>query len=268
MIIPDNHISVSSGNAIREICDPLFSKTDINFFIYCRFYDDGTLFSFPSNTEWHQHFMKKEYFSNKLRLKEGHHLWAAQKAYSLAAIDARENFNIDNKFEIVERGLDYYDIYGFASRKGANSVIDYYINNIDYLKKFWLYFKNKAEKLIYEAKKNENRIIIKHQMIQSDTSYAIENESDFMSNRIKHYYINIKNKSDLYLTRREMQVVLYTLQQRSASNISKILNISSKTVESYLASAKDKIDCTSRADLFDKMLESGLIQLIGSKEKR
>jgi hypothetical protein len=131
MIIPDDHISVFTGGAVREICHPLFSTTDINFFVYCRFYDDGTLFSFPSNTEWHQHFMKKEYFSNKLRLKEGHHLWAAQKIYSLATIDARENFNIDNKFEIVERGLDYYDIYGFASPKGMHSVLDYYLNNID-----------------------------------------------------------------------------------------------------------------------------------------
>ena len=114
--MPDDHISIVSGDAIRAICKPLFDSTDITYFIYCRFYDDGTLCSFPSNTEWHKHFMEKEYFSNKLRMKEGLHLWVSQEEYSEANLVAREQFDIDNKFEIVERGRDYYDVYGFASR--------------------------------------------------------------------------------------------------------------------------------------------------------
>src|SRR3989338_2977338 len=131
MIIPDSHLSISKGADIRAICKPLFEKSDINFFIYCRFYDDGTLLSFPSNTARHKHFMEKEYFSNKLRMKEGFHLWAAQQQYSQANIDAREYFDIDHKFEIVERGKNYYDVYGFAASKNQNRIIDYYINNID-----------------------------------------------------------------------------------------------------------------------------------------
>jgi len=268
MIIKDDHISVSSGDDIRTICKPLFDKSDINFFIYCRFYDDGTLCSFPSNTEWHKHFMKKEYFSNKLRMKEGLHLWAAQKQFSQASIEAREHFNIDNKFEIVERGRDYYDAYGFASPKGKNEIIDYYTNNIDYLKKFALYFKNKAEKLIEESKKFENRLIIRHQMASCSNEESLKYADDFMRNRIKHYYVNTKDTSDLYLTSREMQILLHTLQQRSAAEIAEKLNLSSKTVENYLASAKEKLGCSTRAELFDKSLESGLFQLINSRERK
>ncbi len=268
MIISDKHMSIASGDDIRAICKPLFEKTDINFFIYCRFYDDGTLVSFPSNTKWHKHFMEKEYFSNKLRMKEGLHLWAAQKQYSLANVEARENFDIDNKFEIVERGLNYYDVFGFASSKGQNGIIDYYINNIDYLKKFGLYFKNQAEKLIKKANKIENRLIIRHQIINCDGSEEIKYLDDFMLNRIKRYYVNTKNTADLYLTNREAQILLYTLQQRSALEIGELLNISSKTVEAYLSISKEKLGCSSRAELFNCSLESGLLQLIKSKGRK
>lgn len=266
--MPDDHISIVSGDAIRAICKPLFDSTDINYFIYCRFYDDGTLCSFPSNTEWHKHFMEKEYFSNKLRMKEGLHLWTSQEEYSEANIVAREQFDIDNKFEIVERGRDYYDVYGFASSKGKNRIVDYYINNIDYLKKFSLYFKNEARKLIEESKKMENRLIISHEVPDVVLEESSKYSDDFMHNRIKHYYLNTKDSVDLYLTNREAEILLYTLQQRSASEISEILHLSPKTVESYLASAKEKLSCVNRSELFDKSLESGLIQLISSKERR
>jgi DNA-binding CsgD family transcriptional regulator len=268
MFISDNHISVKSGDDIRTICKPLFDRSDISFFIYCRFYDDGTLVSFPSNTAWHKHFMEKEYFSNKLRMKEGLHLWASHEQYSKATIEARKHFNIDNKFEIVERGANYYDVYGFASSKGKNRIIDYYINNIDYLKKFGLYFKNKAEKLIDTARTVDNRLLIHHQIVDCEEEIMLEYVDDFMRNRIKHYYVNTRYSSDLYLTSRETQILLYTLQQRSAVDIGRIVGISPKTVESYLAKAKEKLGCETRPDLFDIALESGLLQLITSKERK
>lgn len=271
MDIPDKHLSVINGNDTREICEPLFKSSDISFFIYCRFYEDGTVMSFPSNTEWHKHFMSKEYFSSRLRMNEGIHLWASQKTYTQAVIDAREDFNIDNKFEIVEPGKGYYDVFGFASPKDQVGIIDYYLNNVDYLKKFGLYFKNCAEPLITEAQKPENRINLRHQIIGAQAVEVLTPEKpviDFMRNRIRHYYLNNKNKADLYLTSREMQVLLYTIQQRSAAEIGQQLNLSPKTVESYLASVKRKLDCETRAQLFDCVLESGLLQLINQKEEK
>lgn len=266
MIISDKHHSIAHGDDIRTVCKPLFACTDINFFIYCRFYDDGSLISFPSNTAWHKHFMQKEYFSNKMRMQEGLHLWAAHKQYSQATIDAREYFNIDNKFEIVERGKNYYDVYGFAAAKDKNSIVDYYINNVDYLKKFGLYFRDNLKKIITNAKKPANRLDIRYQLIDADKTDGIYYTDEFMRNQIKRYYINTRNTEDIYLTNREIQILLYTLQQRSAADIGRILLLSPKTVEAYLANVKAKLGCASRSELFDRSLEGGVLQLIASNK--
>ena len=74
------------------------------------------------------------------------------------------------------------------NRAYKNRIIDYYINNIDYLKKFALYFKNKAEKLIETAKKRENRLIIRHQIINCLGFEDIKYVDDFMQDQIKHYW--------------------------------------------------------------------------------
>lgn len=53
----------------------------------------------------------------------------------------------------------------------------------------------------------------------------------------------------------EKMCLAYVMRGRSAREIGKILNISNKTVESYIASAKKKWECKTRAELFDKAYE-------------
>lgn len=253
MIIPNNHISLVSEDQIRDICKPLFVSTGINYFIFARFYDDGSHMALPSNADWHAYFWQQGYQkSSPVRLVPGCHLWHAEHALSKASQEAK-NFNIDNKFEIVERREDYYDVFGFGSETGNRKVIDYYLNNRAYLKKFSFYFKEKANSLIKHSEHPSNRLMI-HELINRDQNFPANNMN-------KHLNMRLVRFPSFALSSKELQCLLLTLRGRTASESSSILNISSKTVESYLGQVKKKLNCHRRSALFDKAYEMGLFDL-------
>lgn len=258
MQLSPNHISITSQNKIKEICKPLFDVTEICYFIFARFYDDGSHIAFPSDAAWHQYFWSKEYHKkSRARLEPGSHLWHAEQTLSEASLEAKTLFNMDNKLDIVMRGDGYYDIFGFASTANNHKIIDFYFNNMDLLKKFTFYFVDRAHSLIKEGEKLENRLFINEPEPSVDQS--LNNRMDNVINRLRIRNFKFPKFS---LSERQMQCLMLTLRGRTANDIGQHLSISPKTAESYLESVKNKFNCNSKAELFDKAYEFGIIDLI------
>lgn len=267
MIISDKHLSICSENSVKNVCSELFTLTEINYFVYHRFYDDGSLLSLPSNAAWHKHFFNQDYHkTTKDRLKTGVHFWAAQDSLSQANQDAKKHFNIDYKFEMVERGQDYFEVFGFATHKDNNKIIDYYLNNASNLKKFGLYFKDKAWKLIEEGVSTKNqRIIITDVYKKAPGSELITPPFIEQINALKSYHLTDEISGDLRLTKKEMECLLLTLMGRTAKEIANACHISEKTAEWYQGCAKVKLNCSSRAELFDKAKKLGILHILEEK---
>ena len=58
---------------------------------------------------------------------------------------------------------------------------------------------------------------------------------------------------EMGLTKREIECIYLLLDGNSYKDIAKKMQISSRTVESYLVNVKNKLACESSADLFDKL---------------
>ena len=65
-----------------------------------------------------------------------------------------------------------------------------------------------------------------------------------------------------YLTKREKQVAEYLIEGQTAKQIAKILELSPRTIESYIVNLKNKLACNRQTDLVSKLLE-----LASSKRK-
>lgn len=249
MEVNNNHISVKLSGEINQICEPLFSNSSINYFIFVRFYDDGTVVTFPTNHQWHQHFWKQKYQeeSSILRLCEGINFWHSKDKLSAICEDAVRNFNIDNRLDIVERGCNYYDVFGFGGKPRETEMVEYYFNNIEKLKKFSLYFKMQAKEIIKKGDKQENRLILEKKQIRTHACSELIKKKDFFDkmNINKFFFANC------ILSRREIECLILLLRGRTAIEIGGLLNISSKTSESYIEKLKNKLHCNSRAELFD-----------------
>ena len=86
-----------------------------------------------------------------------------------------------------------------------------------------------------------------------------------IQNKLKYYEFTDEYSHKICLSKREAECLYYTLKGRTAMEIGDILMISPKTVESYIAAAKNKLGCDTRAELFDKAYALGISTLFNPK---
>lgn len=72
-----------------------------------------------------------------------------------------------------------------------------------------------------------------------------------------------KSFGNKYLTKREFEVLKYVVLGYTAKKIGKCLNISYRTVETYIEILKTKLSCVPKADIMVNMVRSGLIHELG-----
>lgn len=71
------------------------------------------------------------------------------------------------------------------------------------------------------------------------------------------------NFANGYLTKRESDVLKYVVLGYTAKNIAKLLNVSFRTVESYIDFLKLKLRCNSKGEVILVTIKSGLIHQLG-----
>jgi DNA-binding CsgD family transcriptional regulator len=82
---------------------------------------------------------------------------------------------------------------------------------------------------------------------------------------VQEYYTptspSVMNLSLCHLTPREMDVLRYAAIGYTAKKIAIALGISYRTVETYIHSLKIKLNCASKADITEKAIQYGLLNL-------
>ena len=159
-ILNKNHITLSSPAEIEEICAPL-KKINIETFIYIKNYKNGKLIHLSNRGNWLEHFYERNFYKigpfEKLKdiYKEGVLLWSHLSGKQVMR-EAKEYFNMAHGITIVEKNFDGSDeFYSFGAGKDNPEVVIFCLNNIDMLKRFILYFKCKAEKILKHAEQNK-----------------------------------------------------------------------------------------------------------------
>ena len=74
--------------------------------------------------------------------------------------------------------------------------------------------------------------------------------------QISQRYSIYKDSDDLFLTQREAECVAYLLYGLSIRGTAKALGISHRTAEDYISNIREKLDCSSKASLIIKIMES------------
>jgi len=68
---------------------------------------------------------------------------------------------------------------------------------------------------------------------------------------------------NIKLTKRELEVLKYVVLGYTAKKIGKVLNISYRTVESYMNIIKTKLNCDTKGEMVGMVIKSGLIFKLG-----
>lgn len=92
-----------------------------------------------------------------------------------------------------------------------------------------------------------------------------------MTKKKKEKYTLIPNYPDICLTRREAQCLAFVLKGYSINEISKVVKLSSRTINFYLVDTMKKFHCNSMRELLQKINKTNFSKyiddLIKTKER-
>jgi DNA-binding CsgD family transcriptional regulator len=259
IILPKESIFLSSTNDVEAICKPFFEKNDIEFFQCVRIFDDGFFYILSTSTEWINYFCEKEYspvtpYPTEFIQKKFHYLIPTHGPYSHVVHDARNFFKIAYPLNFVEQGDGYVDMFCFASNSCAESIVNYYLNNIDALENFILEFKEKTNGL--QPQLEQQKIFLPNHMRTNMNSKGIidlENTHEKIIQLERKQAKNNKwftiNNRRVSLTRREMECLNKLTLGYSAKEIALSFSLSHRTVEDHIQNAKAKLGCSKRSEI-------------------
>lgn len=245
------HVLFSDYAAVRQICSPLQSL-GIKGFYYLRRYNDGSFIDLSTEVQWAESFFIN-YFNEVYKTSDvtEAHMFCPEEGASLWILNPEntiwresECFGFGNGISIqVDKG-DFTDIFCFHSDVNDRAINQFYINNLDLLKKFGQYFIEMADSII--KKGEQNKWLVPQKYLKKITTAVPEHRRDF-SKFIDCFHAPAGNHC--LLTRREVECVQLCAFGKSAKEIAKELSISSRTVEKYLDHAKEKFHCSSLRQL-------------------
>lgn len=263
LLVPKYDVALSLCGNIDNICKPLH-KFGINFFNYLRIYADGSIVDLnnhPDLTEffyyksnWYQSFSP---IINSMAFEPGFILDSTLSDQNYFN-DTKERFDVDHVVFFITRDNDSTTFWQFGTFAGNNKILNFYVNNADLLKAFTTYFSNEGKKLINLAEENKYKIITQVNKDQHSSLCAINSfDAKEIETAIKRFnYVD----SRYSLTSREAECLKLYSEGMSADEISAILKISRRTVESHVANMKMKLNCKNTVELVAKAICLGYLK--------
>lgn len=263
MTVPQNHICFTSSSTISEIAKPLFDNSEIKFFAYGRFFNKNNCVLFHNNNHLLENWFKFESPAPTC-FADGVHLW--DQMIKEDVIKVRHELELDNGICLINRNDNFTEAFAFSTPLHAKTSMSIYLNQMNVLNKFCLYFKDQASKLIQQGL--DNPIVMPDSMLSlnqeiEDTVKDIDKLNVLMEAlKIKSYHFSEKFDG-IKLTKREVECLSLYLKGKTSHEIAVQLSLNKKTIDTFLSLIKKKFQCRTRSELFEIIWDLGILKSNG-----
>lgn len=258
------YIQMTAPADMLPIISPL-RHLKISYFLFVREFASGERLWLTSHGAWTEHFYKHEYyqasaFENPEEIRpSGIFPWEFLRSQEIYR-DARDNFGIGSGITVVENNHSKIDFFHFGSSATAGETHQSLLENIAPISCFTKYFTNQAKPLIKMAEANMVNI---PKPAGTHKIPPVDVTSDNINNFFKEigngkFYLHSEMGNE-YLTRKEVEVLKWCIQGKSAEEVAHLMNVSKRTVEAHLESAKQKLNCYKQFQLGYKLALSGFL---------
>jgi DNA-binding CsgD family transcriptional regulator len=251
---------------LNNILKPLFEQSEVRYFSYNRFYRNQSwigLYSDARPVEIGLSAGRGPLFvdAQGISIASGSYLHKDLHDLFKINVDSKqvENFFaqennpigqkvVQNGLLLVRKGIHYDESFYFSLLDTTIPDRLYYYCIINDLKRFSLYFLEKAKKLIVHTEKMPIKFEI-----------PLDNGDAFASSFVKHDDGELKfpvNKfcfgteyGDTFLSRQEFNCLRQIALGRSQKHIGEELGLSPRTVESYVINIKNKLNAETKEEL-------------------
>ena len=227
------------------IAKPFLNQLGLADYCFIRCYRDGS-FQPISGAEG----IVKDYFLGKMgvqsaRSKESMHektfMYCWSEGPNKEFVDAlEEKYNISEGITFVQSYKNHYDVIGFAFNDQTKESSSYFLNNVWRFEDFISEFKPHAEVFF----KQMGKVCV----MPPRELFDLNLERMFSENKKNKFSLKTAN-IEVYLTLQERTCLMLFNSRRSIKEIAREMEISPKSVESYLDRIKNKTGIAAREDL-------------------
>jgi DNA-binding CsgD family transcriptional regulator len=240
-----DHPTITLKTKIQELCSDFFATYGLNYFQYLRCYADGSIGLLTNHTGLIEHF---QYVDNTpvvfSSFDEEHQnapsywfLWDEELPEMPVQL-AREKFNLRNGITLVKRSKNYYDMIAVTSPIEPTNSGAFYLNKLKAIEQFINEFDIKNKELIKIM--DDNPILLPEPC----------RDINYQKICLTQGKIAVLGKEGMtYITVQELACSRLFVKGMSYKNIALILEISHRTVETYLQRVKQRTKCFSRTEL-------------------
>lgn len=260
----ENSSALKFNEAIAEkidlISSPLSKYFGITHVGHIKIFNNGNMFRVANNQKWTQKYFEKEYYNDsdlykihKISEEKTQFLYLTGEPQGEHLSSLCKDFDIWNALAIYEKFNTHTDFWFFGTSRRNTQALNFYINNLDLLKKFTLYFKHKLSDDLNKI--NSDHLIKSNLQIFDNVSTEKENIKNFFNKiNIKSYKIS----ENLSISKKELEVLYYLIQGKTLKEIAQFLDLSFRTIEFHLDNLKKKMKFTKKSQLIDFCLKNNI----------
>ena len=226
---------------LQELCEPL-KLFDISNFAYGKITKDQKFFRVGTHERYTELFFKQNFYNQVDAYRGLLHpdSFAEEKRtlfflWNLHGPGGTMRMSVDmwNGISFYQTTEDYIETWAFGGSLEDTGLTEFYLNNLDILKKFFTYFKSAAKDMIDITDKTKTIDIAFHDKAQNpyraDPQKVLEFNKKILT---KKYCLSIGQK-EFSLSLREVECLLYKSQGLTAKHIARKCDISPRTVETH-----------------------------------
>lgn len=245
--------AIKQSQSINEISIPL-KIFNITFFNHIRIFNDKSRLSLSNRGDWLEHFNKQQYIKNAyfsknpILLTQEYYLWDVMINPDNVMSVAKNDFNIAHGFTIVDKNKEYIDLFLFATTYDNHEINNFYINQLDVLKHFISYYKDKSRIIIKNCQPDQpTNVVSKNNQIPCEKDKINE---FYLATALKKHYLNNDNSSFI-LSSREYECLSILVKGYSLKEASVMMDINQRTIYSYLENIKNKLNCSTKSEVLE-----------------
>ncbi len=256
--IVQNYI-IEHSDKIQQVTRPLREHFQINYFTYHRIDKNGKYTVLVDRPDWAEYYVEEKLYLTDPMLrnpdvyKPGFCLFEADSSdehIKKVVREGKEIFNLDFGVIQIEKSQDYVEFFGYFANKAESGLDKLHLNQPEILKSFASHFKSELKPILTEMTGEASSLI---DLKGDDYHRKDPIQPNLSREKLLKYLEAIGKKEEIRLAStlsiREKQCILGLLSGYSAKETAAALQLSARTVESYLENIKNKLSCYTKQDL-------------------
>lgn len=269
ILITPKHPFIQCSLEVAVLCQPL-ETVGIHHFTYSKQFKGGGRVSLSNKPQWIADYYNLNLYQSSLfeteQVTYSSNFYVFFGDYDLDVYrHGKTCYNTMHSISIIEPAIDGCEFYLFATTPDNAAAIHFLNNNREILYHFISYFRDNGRSLLKTSSQHKITLPVAqkpafdNELLLGKT-WADRKKNFFKQTPLKRFVLEQQKFQEIHLTPKEMQCVFFTLHNKTSKEIGQLMNISFRTVESYLENIKIKLNLSSRAELIEQLSNNAFLK--------